>query len=417
MSLLERRRALLETAKDAKEGGGINDGKYVVVGYSTITFSTTPSHASVRYTASIDYGMSFNNVNGTIVEGNKPCAECLNSRGEFMYHPYSKQSSNIASFFSLSTMSSSSDVTGCTTESVAYTTSTDLRPGAWCFSTDTTKVIKLGVSSDYTVSNLEVGSYSNSTYSLEQQLNLPGWAQGTKLGSTSTNGPYLKFNSDTLKVGFLGKNAGASLGIAGPITCSFTRDGGLTWTDVKDIVYDNSQSLGEHGFISSHISNNGKNIGIVYQPKNSEPKLIVSNDYGSTFNSVNIPSSERYLDNFETSAKFKTWYLGSHNSSDKAVTSSVWKSENRGQTWTRVSYREDAISVNRPCSQSCFHCDDSGKKLVQVGFASVNSKRYFSTSCSLDGGETWTEVTSSFLGGDGMSTFRFHMSRDSYNMQ
>ena len=417
MSLLERRRALLETAKDAKEGGGINDGKYVVVGYSTTTFSTTPPHASVRYTASIDYGMSFHNVNGTIVEGSKPCAECLNSRGEFMYHPYSKQSSNIASFFSLSTMSSSSDVTGCTTESVAYITSTDLRPGAWCFSTDTTKVIKLGVSSDYTISNLEVGSYSNSTYSLEQQLNLPGWAQETKLGNTSTNGPYLKFNSDTLKVGFLGKNAGASLGIAGPITCSFTRDGGLTWTDVKDIVYDNSQSLGEHGFISSHISNNGKNIGIVYQPKNSEPKLIVSNDYGKTFNSVNIPQEESYLGNFETSAKFKTWYLNSYNSFSDGISASLWKSVDQGQTWTRTAYRGYDIQSSRPCSQSCFHCDDSGKKLVQVGFASVNGKRHFSTSCSLDGGETWTGVTSNPLSGDGMSTFRFHMSRDSYNMQ
>ena len=414
MSLLERRRALLETAKDAKEGGGINDGKYVVVGYSTITFSTS-SHASVRYTASIDYGMSFHNVNGTIVEGNKPCAECLNSRGEFMYHPYNKQSSNIASFFSLSTMSSPSDVTGCTTESVVYTTSTDLRPGAWCFSTDTTKVIKLGVSSDYTVSNLEVGSYSNSTYSVEQQLTLPRWAQGTVLDDGS--GPYFKFNSDTLKVGFLGKNAGASLGIAGPIACSFTRDGGLNWTDVKDIVYDNSQSLGEHGFISSHISNNGKNIGIVYQPKNSEPKLIVSNDYGNTFNSVNIPREERYLGNFETSAKFKTWYLNSYNSFSGGISASIWKSEDQGQTWTRVAYRGYAIQPNYPCSQSCFHCDDSGKKLVQVGFASVNSKRYFSTSCSLDGGETWTGVTSSFLSRDGMSTFRFHMSRDSYNIQ
>ena len=410
MSLLERRRALLETAKDAKEGGGINDGKYVVVGYSTAT-----AYTYVRYTASIDYGMSFNNVNGTTVGGDKSCAECLNSRGEFMYHPYSNQGSNIASFFSLSTMSSPSDVTGCTTESVGYTTSTNLRPGAWCFSTDTTKAIKLGLRSNHAVSGLEVGSYSNRTYSLEQQLILPRWAQGIKL--SSTNGPYLKFNSDTLKVGFLGENAGASIGIAGPITCSFTRDGGLTWTDVKDIVIENSQSLGEHGFVSSHISNNGKNIGIVYQPEGSKPKLIVSNDYGETFNSVNVPQEESYLGNFETSAKFRTWYLNSYNSFSDGISASLWKSEDQGQTWTRVMYRGYTIQGLYPCSQSCFHCDDSGKKLVQVGFASVNGKRYFSTSCSLDGGETWTGVMSSILNSQGMSMFRFHMSRDSYNIQ
>ena len=415
MSLLERRRALLETAKDAKEGGGINDGKYVVVGYSTTTFSTPP-YASVRYTASIDYGMSFHNVNGTIVEGNKPCAECLNSRGEFMYHPYNKQSSNIASFFSLSTMSSPSDVTGCTTESVVYATSTDLRPGAWCFSTDTTRAVRLALSSNYAASDLEVGSYLNSTYSSEKQLTLPKWAQETVLDDGS--GPYLKFNSDTLKVGFLGENAGASLGIAGPITCSFTRDGGFTWTDIKDIVIENSQSLGEHGFISSHISNNGKNIGIVYQPKNSEPKLIVSNDYGNTFNSVNIPQGEKsYLDNFETSAKFKTWYLGSHNSSDKAVTSSVWKSEDQGQTWTRILYREDAISVNRPCSQSCFHCDDSGTRLVLMGFSSTSTYDYHQyVSYSLDGGNTWTGAVEN-LSRNSYTSSNFYMSRDSYNIQ
>ena len=416
MSLLERRRALLETAKDAKEGGGINDGKYVVVGYSTITFST-PSHASVRYTASIDYGMSFNNVNGTIVEGNKPCAECLNSRGEFMYHPYSKQSSNIASFFSLSTMSSPSDITACNTGSVGYNPSTNLSPGAWCFSTDTTRAVRLALSSNYAVSGLEVGSYLNNTYNLdsEQPLTLPRWAQGTKLNST--NGPYLKFNSDTLKVGFLGKNAGASIGLAGPITCSFTRDGGLTWTDVKDIIYDNSQSLGEHGFISSHISNDGRNIGIVYQPKDSEPKLIVSNDYGNTFNSVNIPQGEKsYLGNFETSAKFKTWYLNSYNNFSDGISASLWKSEDQGQTWTRSAYRGYVIEPRNPCSQSCFHCDDSGTRLVLMSFSTDRRDYYQHISYSLDGGNTWTGAVTNSSRNEYASS-NFYMSRDSYNIQ
>ena len=165
------------------------------------------------------------------------------------------------------------------------------------------------------------------------------------------------------------------------------------------------------------MSNNGKNIGIVYQPKNSEPKLIVSNDYGNTFNSVNIPSGESYLDNFETSAKFKTWYLGSHNSSDKAVTSSVWKSENRGQTWTRVLYREDAIYVNRPCSQSCFHCDDSGTRLVLMSFSSTSTRDYHQyVSYSLDGGNTWTGAVEN-LSRNSYTSSNFYMSRDSYNIQ
>ena len=413
MSLLERRRALLETAKDAKEGGGINDGKYVVIRNGRIY----PNSPTV-YSASIDYGMSFATVAGygriNIVGGKKPCAEYLNSSGEFVYCPSNNNNVSNTSLISLSTMSSPSDITACNTGSVGYNPPTNLSPGAWCFSTDTTRAVRLALSSNYAASGLEVGSYLNSTYSLEKQLTLPKWAQETVLDDGS--GPYLKFNSDTLKVGFLGENAGASLGIAGPITCSFTRDGGFTWTDIKDIVIENSQSLGEHGFISSHISNNGKNIGIVYQPKNSEPKLIVSNDYGNTFNSVNIPQ-ENYLGNFETSAKFKTWYLNSYNSFGDGISASLWKSVDQGQTWTRVAYRGYVIQSRYPCSQSCFHCDDSGKKLVQVGFASVNSKRYFSTSCSLDGGETWTGVTSSFLSRDGMSTFRFYMSRDSYNIQ
>ena len=415
MSLLERRRALLETAKDAKEGGGINDGKYVVIRNGRIY----PNSPTV-YSASIDYGMSFATVAGygriNIVGGKKPCAEYLNSSGEFVYCPSNNNNVSNTSLISLSTMSSPSDITACNTGSVGYNPPTNLSPGAWCFSTDTTRAVRLALSSNYAASGLEVGSYLNSTYSVEQQLTLPRWAQGTVLDDGS--GPYLQFNSDTLTVGFLGEDAGASIGIAGPITCSFTRDGGFTWTDIKDIVIENSQSLGEHGFISSHISNNGKNIGIVYQPKNSEPKLIVSNDYGNTFNSVNIPQGEKsYLDNFETSAKFKTWYLGSHNSSDKAVTSSVWKSEDQGQTWTRILYREDAISVNGPCSQSCFHCDDSGTRLVLMGFSSTSTYDYHQyVSYSLDGGNTWTGAVEN-LSRNSYTSSNFYMSRDSYNIQ
>lgn len=415
MSLLERRRALLETAKDAKEGGGINDGKYVV-----IRDERTFPKGSTAYSASIDYGMGFTAVIGygkyNMIAGKKSCAEYLNSSGEFVYYPSEGNSISGTSLISLSTMSSPSDITACNTGSVGYNPPTNLSPGAWCFSTDTTRAVRLALSSDYAASGLEVGSYLNSTYSSEKQLTLPDWAQGTKLNST--NGPYLKFNSDNLKIGFLGENAGASIGLAGPITCSITRDGGLTWTDVRDIVIENSQSLGEHGFISSHMSNNGKNIGIVYQPKNSEqPKLIVSSDYGNTFNSVNIPSGESYLDNFETSAKFRTWYLGSHNKTKSAVTSSVWKSENRGQTWTRVLYREDAIYGNRPCSQSCFHCDDSGTRLVLMSFSSTSTRDYHRyVSYSLDGGNSWTgSVTNSSR--NEYTSSNFYMSRDSYNIQ
>ena len=416
MSLLERRRALLETAKDAKEGGGINDGKYVV-----IRNERTFPNGSTAYSASIDYGMGFTTVIGygkfNMIAGKKSCAEYLNSSGEFVYYPSDGNSISGTSLISLSTMSSPSDITACNTGSVGYNPSTDLRPGAWCFSTDTTRAVRLALSSNYAASGLEVGSYLNNTYNLdsEQHLILPSWTQETALDSNS--GPYLKFNSDTLTVGFLGENAGASIGLAGPITCSFTRDGGLTWTDVKDIVIENSQSLGEHGFISSHISNNGKNIGIVYQPKNSEPKLIVSNDYGNTFNSVNVPQSESYLDNFETSAKFRTWYLGSHNSSNKAVTSSVWKSEDQGQTWTRVLYREDAIFASRPCSQSCFHCDDSGTRLVLMSFSSTSTRDYHQyVSYSLDGGNTWTGSVEN-LSRSSYTSSNFYMSRDSCNMQ
>ena len=410
MSLLERRRALLETAKDAKEGGGINDGKYVVIRYQGINYVDR-----VNFSASIDYGMSFARPSSNQVLGSPNCAEYLNSNGDFIYYPYYPSSTCTASFIPLSTVSSTSDIVNCTTENIENATATTLRPGAWSFSTDTTKAVRLALSSKFRASGLEIGNYLNNTYSVEQQLTLPSWAQGTVLDSGS--GPYLKFNSDTLTVGFLGEDAGASIGIAGPITCSFTRDGGFTWTDVKDIVIENSQSLGEHGFISSHISNDGKNIGIVYQPESSKPKLIVSNDYGNTFNSVNIPQGESYLGNFETSAKFKTWYLNSYNSFSDGISASIWKSEDQGQTWTRVAYRGYVIQSGYPCSQSCFHCDDSGKKLVQVGFASVGNKYYFGTSRSLDGGETWTGIMSSQFQSKAMQTFNFYMSRDSYNIQ
>lgn len=408
MSLLERRRALLETAKDAKEGGGINDGKYVVIRGKRTLFHNS---SIIVYSASIDYGMNFAAPSSNQVWGDLNCAEYLNSNGDFIYYPQHPSSTGAASFIPLSTVL---DIVNCTTESIENAPATALKPGAWCFSTDTTKAVKLTLSSKYAASGLEIGNYLNNRYSTEKTLNLPEWARGTKL--SSTNGPYLKFNSDTLKIGFLGEDAGASIGLAGPITCSFTRDGGLTWTDVKGIVYDNSQSLGEYGFISSHMSNDGKNIGIVYQSENSESKLIVSSDYGSTFNSVNIPQGKN-LDNFETSAKFRTWYLGSHNRSNKAVTSSVWKSEDQGQTWTRILYREDASKGFVPCSQSCFHCDDSGTRLVLMSFSSTNTVNYHQyVSYSLDGGNTWTGAMENSSTA-GFTSNNLYMSRDSYNIQ
>ena len=412
MSLLERRRALLETAKDAKEGGGINDGKYVVI--------RGGAGSRAKYSASRDYGVSFAVPNSSQLHGKMTCAESLNSNGEFVYSPYNSSSIGAASFIPLSTMSSSTDIVNCTSASIDYTTPSSTIPGAWCFSTDTTKAIRLGLSPKYTIpaaSGLEIGNYLNNRYSTEQQqLTLPDWARGTVLDNGS--GPYLKFNSDTLTVGFLGEDARASIGIAGPITCSFTRDGGLTWTDVKDIICgNNSQSLGEHGFISSHMSNDGKNIGIVYQPEKSKPKLIVSNDYGNTFNSVNIPRGESYLDNFETSAKFRTWYLGSHNRTRSAVTSSVWKSEDQGQTWTRVLYREDASILVGPSFQPCFHCDDSGTRLVLMSFSLTDAYNISQhVSYSLDGGNSWTGSMSSQVQSKAMQTFNFYMSRDSYNI-
>ena len=82
-------------------------------------------------------------------------------------------------------------------------------------------------------------------------------------------------------------------------------------------------------------------------------------------------------------------------------------------TITQIS----ATAIGVICAGWVFHCDDSGKNLVQVGFASVGKKYYFSTSCSLDGGETWTGIMRHELSEAGMKKFNFYMSRDSYNIQ
>lgn len=406
MSLLERRRILLAEAADKKEGGGENDGKYVYMvcrhGVNTNCWS-----------ASVDYGVSFQGNTVTAVRRVYSGSSAFDCNGNLFYQgSYVSYSGSYLPFSEVTAPSATTTSSLMTFQGFQPASSSR----AWCWSTDGKQCIRFSTStynSTYGTSNsLQLWNNYGPTpttphLSLNSFLTVP--VEVSTAGFTNyPGGPYLKFNSDTLQVGFIAQRGQNASGFGYVSSCSFTRDGGQTWTSEKDIVVDNSQSLGTYGFISAHMSNDGKHVGFVHCNTNNYYTLYVSHDYGSTFNSVDTSMLDGQILNFETSAKFKTWYVSTTVGASPAFTASIWKSTNQGQSWTKIRTFE-AKSTDRV--YQLYHCNDAGDKLVTVeASGSANdSKVYYSH----DGGTTWT--LSGLVNYPRHSTWNFWMSRDSYN--
>lgn len=404
MSLLLRRRALLAAGQE-KEGGGENDGKYLYM-------VCRKGANTYRWSASVDYGVSFQaNILGSVNRAYS-CSNAFDCNGNLFYQGNSYAYSG--SYLPFSNVTSPSQITAS-----SATTFQGFQPAgaskAWFWSTDGKRCIRFSMASYNTTyattKSLQLWDNYGSTpttpqLSFNSFLTVPSWATESEKFPFAS-GPYLKFNSDTLQVGFLSTCANVGTGLN--CTCSFTRDGGQTWIDIPDIFVDNSQSLGMHGFVSSHISNDGKHIGFVYHNNSSQNNtLYVSHDYGATFNSVTNPSmfDGGYVINFETSAKFKTWYISTRTTD--GATASIWKSVDQGQSWIKIRTLEEPSNYY---PYEYFHCNDAGDKLVTVENIGTGntSKMYYSH----DGGETWTYsgVVNYPLHG----SWNFWMCRDSYN--
>lgn len=406
MSLLLRRRALLAAAGQEKEGGGENDGKYV--------YMVCRSGANTyNWSASVDYGISFQGNTNTNVRRNYTSSNAFDCNGNLFYQGYNIGFSG--SYLPFTSVSSPASLTVRTS-----TIFQGFQPAscskAWCWSTDGKQCIRFSTAGHTitygTDNSLQLWDNNGSTpiapkLSLNSFLTVPIEAK-TQGFIDNTSGPYLKFNSDTLQVGFIAQQGRNASGFGYVTSCSFTRDGGQTWTSEKDIFVDNSQSLGTYGFVSAHMSNDGKHVGFVHQDSTGTNTLYVSHDYGSTFNSIDTSMLNGNILNFETSAKFKTWYLSTTEMRTGGYTASIWKSVDQGQSWTKIRNFQARSGAR---IYELYHCNDAGDKLVAIeaSGSANNSNAYYSH----DGGETWTHV--GLVNYPTHGSWNFWMSRDSYN--
>lgn len=407
MSLLERRRALLAAGQE-KEGGGENDGKYI--------YMICRSGANTNcWSASVDYGVNFQGNTTTAVRRFYRCSNAFDCNGNLFYQGINTAYSG--SYLPLSAVTAPSQIT-----SRSFVLFQGYQPAnssrAWFWSTDGKQCIRFSTA-EYTdtygtTNSLQLWDNYGPTpiapkLSLNSFLTVPIEAR-TSGFMDNASGPYLKFNSDTLQVGFIAQQGRNASGFGYVTSCSFTRDGGQTWTSEKDIVVDNSQSLGTYGFVSAHMSNDGKHIGFVHQDSTGTNTLYVSHDYGSTFNSIDTSMLNGNILNFETSAKFKTWYLSTTTGAGLAFTASIWKSVDQGQSWTKI---RNFQARSRDRIYELYHCNDAGDKLVTVEASGSTSNSNAYAYYSHDGGQTWGYT--GLVNYPTHGSWNFWMSRDSHN--
>ena len=375
--LLRRRAALAAQLKDKAEGGGANDGKYVVVRWRS---GTTENR---RYSA--DYGRSWNasNLTTPVIPPNNNNFD-IGSDG-MIYGNVGSNFRKVSVSASAATQTSSFDPNMTGTCRAIIT------------STDCTKFGTKDSGTTFRVWNS--GSTINSHI-----IPAGNWA-------TPTCGHYLDGNRDTLQYLIACENGQAKWGVGNDSTSSlFSSDGGSSWISVQELLF-GSQSVGTFKFVTSQFSNDGKYCSIVCTTGSSANRLVyVSSDFCNSFQKVNLPSEviPETVNNFKTSEKFKTWYVAGRIASGSFTRlGTVWKSTDKGNTW-KVIKKADASNKG-----IFFLLNDAGDKLVM--FASSASNANCLISYSWDYGETW--------GASGLTataplsqSFRWCMSRDSYNV-
>lgn len=375
--LLRRRAALAAQLADEAEGGGANDGKYVVCRWNVGNTNNR------RY--SDNFGMSFNN--GNLVAPIFPPYSCnfdIGSDG-MMY-------GDVGSNFRKASVSAS-----------AATQTSSLNPNmtgtckAILTSTDCKKFVTKDSGTTFRVWN------SGSTVT-SHTIPASNWAN-------LACGHYLDGNRDTLQYLIACENGQAGWIGTGASTASlFSSNGGSSWISVKELLF-GSQSVGTFKFVTSKFSNDGKYCAVMCSTGSSDARMVYwSSDYCSTFQKVNLPTvpDPATFNNFKASDKFKTWYLAGRVTSGSATrVGTIWKSTDKGNTW-QVIKQADAANKG-----TYFLCNDAGDKLVM--FASSASNANCLISYSHDYGATWT--SSGFTAQAPLSqSFRWCMSRDSYNV-
>lgn len=320
MSLLERRRAMMQLAGEGVEGGGVNDGKVIV-----FRGPYDVSAQRARRYVSTDYGHSY-----TLV--GKPRYTYTSSNDVDSEGGYWGNSASAATLVwvtgSNPTATAPSYVSSANQYSTAVIISVPDKNGV-------KKMVRLqNSSSGYgKINRLAINYISGSTVGIDtseypsSQLPLPSYMSSQIV---SPAGAFINGNRANLSKLIITANGGSSVG-SDRVTASVSLDGGLTWNNVKDIIQGTQSALPDGQYRDSVWSFDGTKCAIVY---NND--LYVSKDGGQSFElrpKATIDSDVVTIAEIKGTEKLKTLYL-LHTKTNN--THSLKKSTDFGQTWQTV---------------------------------------------------------------------------------
>lgn len=399
MELLERRRTLEQT-QALTEGGGINDGKYIVI---------RPGNSVTMY-VSCDYGQTMYNFSGTTstngsIQAYRTGSVNISSKGvvsypgDRLYQTMQVATGSVPTSFTASGLATSSVSRPNNHSAVEYSK-------AFLISSKENKGLILGGT---TVQNsTQINTLVPSPIS---GLTPPRYwreTSSTGLWIATASAAYLVANEDSLNYVCVGVQPSQRTGYRAFANSMYIMTSWGTWNNLGEIIAGTQSVTNDIGAV--RWSSNGKYCGAV---KGST--LFLSQDHGASFEQISFLSGS--VGCFDASQKFGTLYIA-YSGSSKSM-QGLYRSEDLGQTWIHVytcSY-QPSITV-----QYCpiFTTNDAGDKLFLVDYNS--SGQAYRCFYSWDRGETWNE-TLSYTGSatqfsvDGIEHAQttFDMSRDHVN--
>lgn len=384
--LLLRRRALLEATADAAEGGGINDGKNIMI-FSKSGWNTN------RWFSSTDFGATFTMASGPTVEYSQS-GDLDSAGGAWQLNMTSTRllrlNSPVSTTYNATLQFKTGSGTG--TQNIlgrAVQVSSDMSKVLIAHSSTLAGNI-LGIK----LLNLQAeGDYRTGSV-VQSSTNIPAGVHG------SSGGPLLEANRDTLQHVIMGSTVQQRWGaVAG--YGNISHDWGATWNNIAENIEGVSHSIAETGtnkLRSVAWSADGKYCGVIYNNT-----FYLSQDSGYHFTSMSCPETPIGI---FASQKFKTLYF-------TAQSGSIYRSQDKGKTWIKVNNYTGAPAV------TSLTVNDAGDKLWFFRYSSSGADSTYA-SYSHDYGNSWT---GSMSGSKGFwmrdpvhSSWRYYGSRDHVNL-
>lgn len=363
MSLLERRRAMMQLA-DGVEGGGPCDGKVIVFR------SNYGNYSNARY-VSTDYGHSYSRV--TSPGFDYSCSNDVDFEGGYWGNNTAHRSTWISGSNPKATAAT---WTGDTIYREAFCTSLPDEQGF-------VKIVSLlNSGSNYSRVNRfnimyrtgsTVGTAASGTYS----GNVPSYI--SSVSKANGAGAFINGNRADLTKLIITAYGEANVGAGGVYTASLSLDGGYNWTNIKDVLLGSQSSLPDGQYRDSVWSFDGKKGAVIYNNT-----LYVSSDGGQswTARSSGDIGNVQTLAEIKGTEKLKTLYL-LHTDSSNVHT--IKFSTDFGKSW-KTAFTFQATGVR-------FLMSADGKHFI--AYTATTSNPYIWWADANDDGtiSNWTTAT------------------------